>query len=329
MNTLEKQKLIQRQSFPMITKLQITKRRIKHWYEYHDGEVYVAFSGGRDSTVLLDIVWSIYPDIPAVFSNTGLELREIKDFVKSVSEIGLTSIVKGERVYRKGDVIRVVPKKNFKKVIEEDGFALISKKQSKALRVLKQGVTPETENMYRLFDEGINSKGQSAPRWKLAQKWRYLIDTDIKISEKCCDYLKKDPTKVYKKETGRKEITGMMAEEGGFREDIKECNSFSSGKSSPMLYWTTEDVKEYIRVNRLRISKAYLWLKNENNELVEPENRTGCAFCMFGVHLEKGVNRFQKLYKRDYRMWDTAINKLGLKKPLDLINVKYIPDEAD
>ncbi|TMO61619.1 class V aminotransferase, partial [Pseudoalteromonas aurantia] len=52
-------------------------------------------------------------------------------------------------------------------------------------------------------------------------------------------------------------------------------------------------------------------------------------FCMFGVHLEKGANRFQKLYHRDRRMWDTAINKLGLKKPLDLIDVKYIPDDVE
>lgn len=327
MNAVDKQRLLQRQSLPLISKLQMTKRRIRQWYEHYDGEVYVAFSGGRDSTVLLDIVWSMYPDVPAVHSNTGLELREIKDFVNQVAKQGLTSIIEGKRVYRKGEVIRVVPKKNFKKVIEEDGFALIGKRQSKALRVMKQGSTPATANMYRLYDEGVNRNGVKAPRWKLADKWRYLIDEDIKISEKCCDHLKKDPTKAYKKSTGKHEFTGMMAEEGGYREDIKQCNSFSSGVSSPMLFWTTEDVKQYIRERRLRVSKAYLWLKNEDGELVEPEQRTGCAFCMFGVHLEKGVNRFQKLYKRDKRMWDTAINKLGLSKPLDLIGVKYIPED--
>lgn len=231
----QKAKIIQRQSLPLEDKIQMAKLRIRQFYEHFDGEIYIAFSGGRDSTVLLDIVWSMYPDVPAVFSNTGLELRDIKDFIRDVTKNGLTSIVDGKRVYRKGEVIGVRPEKNFKKVIEEDGFALIGKKQSKGLRVLQEGPTEKTANMYRLYDEGINRKGQKAPTWKVAQKWRYLVDSDIKISEKCCDYLKKHPTKAYQKETGRKTMTGMMAEEGGFRETIEQCNSFTKGneKSAP------------------------------------------------------------------------------------------------
>lgn len=118
---------------------------------------------------------------------------------------------------------------------------------------------------------------------------------------------------------------------GGARDIKTICNAFDAKQpsSSPMLFWKTDDVIEYIATNRLRISTAYKWIKNENGELVEPENRTGCAFCMFGVHLEKGANRFQRLYKRDHRMWDTAINKLGLSKPLDLIDVKYIPEREE
>lgn len=324
---LHLQTLKQRQSLDLESKIQMTKNRIREFYAHYDGDVYVAFSGGKDSHVLLDIVWSIYPNVPAVFSNTGLELKDVKNNVRNVAKNGVTSIVDGRRVYRKGEVVQVAPKKNFKRVIEEDGFALISKKQSKAIRVLKEGDDGTKTNMIRLFDKGINSKGQAAPRWKLSEKWRYLIDADIKVSEKCCDHLKKDPTKVYKKETGRVEFTAMMAEEGGFRKEIKQCNSYSKdAKSAPMLFWTEKDIWEYINTRKLRISIAYKWQKI-NGQLVEPENRTGCAFCLFGVHLEKGQNRFQKLYKRDPRMWDTAINKLGLKKPLDLIDVKYIPDD--
>lgn len=320
----------QRQSLDLESKIQMTKKRIREWYEHFDGDVYVAFSGGKDSTVLLDLVWSIYPDVPAVFSNTGLELRDIKDFVRDTAKRGLTSIVNGRRVWRKGEVVQVRPIKNFKQVIEEDGFALISKKQSKAIRVMQQGPTEKTKNMYRLFDTGINRDGNFSSRWKLANKWRYIVDSNIKVSEKCCDYLKKDPTKAYKKETGRFEFTGMMSQEGGFRGAIEECNAYSNRepKSAPMLFWLEEDVIQYIETRKLKISKAYRWQKNEFGVLVEPETRTGCAFCMFGVHLEKGVNRFQKLYHRDRRMWDTAINKLGLKKPLDLIDVKYIPADA-
>ncbi|TMO64590.1 phosphoadenosine phosphosulfate reductase family protein, partial [Pseudoalteromonas aurantia] len=234
----------QRQSLDLESKIQMTKKRIREWYEHFDGDVYVAFSGGKDSTVLLDLVWSIYPDVPAVFSNTGLELRDIKDFVRDTAKRGLTSIVNGRRVWRKGEVVQVRPIKNFKQVIEEDGFALISKKQSKAIRVMQQGPTEKTKNMYRLFDTGINRDGNFSSRWKLANKWRYIVDSNIKVSEKCCDYLKKDPTKAYKKETGRFEFTGMMSQEGGFRGAIEECNAYSNRepKSAPMLFWLEEDV---------------------------------------------------------------------------------------
>ena len=34
----------------------LAKRRIMEWYDYWDGQVYVSFSGGMDSTVLLALV---------------------------------------------------------------------------------------------------------------------------------------------------------------------------------------------------------------------------------------------------------------------------------
>lgn len=41
---------------PLDLKVEMTKARIKEWYEHYDGQVYVSFSGGKDSTVLLHIV---------------------------------------------------------------------------------------------------------------------------------------------------------------------------------------------------------------------------------------------------------------------------------
>lgn len=59
--------LIQRRSLPLEAKVQMTLKRIREWYEYWDGDVYAAFSAGKDSTALIDMIWSIYPDVPAVF----------------------------------------------------------------------------------------------------------------------------------------------------------------------------------------------------------------------------------------------------------------------
>lgn len=79
--------LKQMQSLPLSIKIRMTKLRIRDWYDYFDGQVYVSFSGGKDSTVLLHIARELYPDIEAVFVNTGLEYPEIQKFVKSFDNV--------------------------------------------------------------------------------------------------------------------------------------------------------------------------------------------------------------------------------------------------
>ncbi len=75
------------QSWDLDRKIQVTTARIMEWYEHYNGLVYVAFSGGKDSTVLLDLVRRIYPDVPAVFCDTGLEFPEIRQFAMSVNNV--------------------------------------------------------------------------------------------------------------------------------------------------------------------------------------------------------------------------------------------------
>ncbi len=59
-------------ALPLERKIQISQARIIEWYRHFNGKVVVSFSGGKDSTVLLHMVRSIFPDVKAVFSNTGL-----------------------------------------------------------------------------------------------------------------------------------------------------------------------------------------------------------------------------------------------------------------
>lgn len=77
--------LKQKQSLPLELKIIMTQRRIRDWYNHYDGDVYVSFSGGKDSTVLKHLVENtvgVY-DVPCVFIDTGLEYPEIKQFVKN------------------------------------------------------------------------------------------------------------------------------------------------------------------------------------------------------------------------------------------------------
>lgn len=101
------------QNYPLELKIMKTQQRIREWVsEYGEDGVYVAFSGGKDSTVLLRIVRSLYPNIEGVFANTGNEFPEIVQFVRKQENIKW-----------------VKPRKSFAKVLKEEGYPIISKKQ--------------------------------------------------------------------------------------------------------------------------------------------------------------------------------------------------------
>jgi len=113
--TIEELKRLQSQ--PLGRKVIMTRQRIREWVEhYGEDGVYVSFSGGKDSTVLLDIVRKDYPNIPAVFVDTGLEYPEIREFVKSFE-----------------NVVWLKPKMNFRAVIEKYGYPFISKEVSECV----------------------------------------------------------------------------------------------------------------------------------------------------------------------------------------------------
>ena len=108
--------LIQMQSLPLESKVLMTERRIAEWIErFGEDGVYVSFSGGKDSTVLLHMVRRLYPNVPAVFVDTGLEYPEIRGFVKTFDNI-----------------VWLRPKMNFKQVIEKYGYPFFFKGNSKS-----------------------------------------------------------------------------------------------------------------------------------------------------------------------------------------------------
>lgn len=301
------------QAWPLERKIQVTQTRIIEWYIKHNGQVYVSFSGGKDSTVLLDLSRRIYTDIPAVFIDTGLEYPEIREFVKTVS-----------------NVTWLRPDMNFKKVIETYGYPLISKDVAKQISAARKG----TKNAILAFD-GKDVAGHENEYRKRYKKWKYLYKSDIPISEKCCDAMKKLPAKKYEKETGRKPILATMAEESTLRKNVwlqNGCNSFDSvrPKSQPMSFWTEQDVLEYIKRFDIPYSPIY-------GDIVQDEKgkwrttgaaRTGCMFCMFGAHLEKNPNRFQKMkvtHPKQYEFCMKPVSKggLGLAEVLDYIGVEH------
>ena len=284
--------LWQMQSLPLEAKIRMTKYRIRQWVEYYgeDG-VYVSFSGGKDSTVLLDLVRQMYSNVTAVFVDTGLEYPEIREFVKTFS-----------------NVVWLKPKKNFKQVITEYGYPFISKevsdkvdgarkymqalndaqsrereRESRTVRYawgiadllgidrrgeakespeylsLKRGIIPSETSRYQQVVGTYKNKDGSVSKYCIS-RYKFFLEAPFNLSASCCRIMKKSPVHSYGRKTHKKPMTAQMASESRLRTAQwlrNGCNGFemTSPISNPMSFWTEQDVLLYIELNRDRMCR--------------------------------------------------------------------------
>ena len=224
------------------------------------------------------------------------------------------------------------PKKTFKQVIEEYGFPIVSKKVARYIRDL-QNASEKNQRTVNLRLTGLNRNGKFCPSMKIPDKWVKYKDAPFKVSEQCCDIMKKEPFHRYVKKTGRKAMIGVMASESNMREKQwtqQGCNAFELAEpiSMPLSFWTEQDILQYIQKYDIPYASVYGDIVNEDGKLrMSMEQRTGCMFCMFGVHLEKGENRFQRMARTHPTQYKFCMEKLGLAKILNYMEVNYIPSE--
>ena len=129
------------QSSPLSVKVALTKQRIREWVNHYGlDSVYVSFSGGKDSTVLLHIAREMYPEMKAVFIDTGLEFPEIRDFVKTFDNVDW-----------------VKSKMTFKQVIEKYGYPMISKEVSECVYGARRYLTSILESETFLTDRQLTN----------------------------------------------------------------------------------------------------------------------------------------------------------------------------
>ena len=301
--------LKQRQSLPLHLKIELSKNRIKQFYEHFDGKVYVSFSGGKDSTVLLHLVRSLYPEVPAVFVDTGLEYPEVRQFVKQTE-----------------NTITIRPKITFKQVLEQYGYPVISKEVAKVIEESRRNPDGYTK---KKFDPNSDYVKRYGTHYCMA-KWQFLRDSDIPISAKCCQVMKKTPAKKFEKESGLKPFIATMAAESNLRKTEylkKGCNSFNSDRpaSTPLGFWTEQDIYQYIKEFDVPYCSVYgdILQDNKGKYYTTKVDRTGCMFCMFGVHREKSPNKFEKMRETHPKLHDYCINQLGCGKVLDFLGVRY------
>lgn len=363
MNAFTKEDLRRFQAESLDEKDQRSFAKIAEWYSVWLYEVFVAFSGGKDSTVLADLCarWCkiIGKPLYLMFANTGLEYPELQKFVKFYAQY----------LREKYDIEVVLdivyPEMRFDEVIKTYGYPIISKEVSKTISAARR--LGESSKYGRACLDKLNGTHTMKDGNKSlynCSKYKPLLDVDFEISPMCCDVMKKKPSHEYIKRTGRKPILGQMAEESRLRENrwIKYgCNGFNmtSPSSSPLSFWTEQDILQYIKRENLPIASVY----GDIEYVVEPEqiriddfglhcgapsalrttgcSRTGCIFCGFGCHLEKGLTRFQRdkiTHPKQYNyciggggydekgLWKPNENGLGFGHVFDVLNGIYGDD---
>lgn len=333
-----RQELAQWQALPLNIKVRMTQQRIRDWVrEYGENGVYVSFSGGKDSTVLLHIARGLYPNIKAVFVDTGLEYPEIREFVR-----------------RFENVEWLKPKMSFKQVIQKYGYPFISKEVSNTVHSARHSRPGKRKTTRMLRLEGqLKAQDGSVSTYNCA-KWKILINAPFDIHDACCAVMKKNPAKHYEKRTGRKAILAQMAEESRKRTIAwmrTGCNSFEAKRpqSNPMAFWTEQDVLRYIKQNNIQIASIYgeIVVDYETMGMTEGQytlsdiydcaefewqcdkiykttgaSRTGCMFCGYGAHLEKSQNRFERMKETHPKLYDYIMRPSGLnyKAVIDWLN---------
>lgn len=203
---------------PFNEKLQETREAIAHHFEEFGSKVAVAFSGGKDSEVVLYLCLQVTPNVPVIFNNTGVESPETVRFIASLEQAwGLNLIV-------------THPEKSFWDCVEEYGFP----KQSKRRGVANRGA-------------------------------------------RCCYWLKEKPMLLAIRKNGWFGFfTGETAVESWQRmfwaRDRGICLHLKKERAckiKPILWWTEDEVWQFIHRNGLPINEAYQ----------KGAHRVGCMPC--------------------------------------------------
>lgn len=321
-----KEELAEMQSYPLELKVALTKDRIRGWYNEYSGNVYCSRSGGKDSDVLGDIISKMYPDVPNVYVDTGLEWKSVQEHGRAIADTIL------------------YPKMNFMKVVQRYGYPVISKEVSQKVSEARSKPDGVSAQKFQK-DSEVNKR---YPQFSM-ERYAYLLDAPFKISHMCCKVMKKHPAIDYEQETGRKPFVATLAEESRLRKQkwMKVgCNAFEQKRpvSNPLLFWTESDILRYIIENDVQIADIYGDVVSEMDGFqyypmgfetrltTTGAKRTGCIWCLFGISQDS--DRLLRLKAHEPKrydfvmsggefidgMWTPNKDGLGYKFVIDWIN---------
>jgi len=295
--------------------------------------------GGLDSITLFLFLKSIGIDTP------GISVSKVED--KSI-----------QKIHQKLDIEVVNSYKTKVEVLNEIGFPVISKKMAGRIDLL-QNPTEKNKTVRNAIITGqCGELGHFAKdsSMKLPQKWLNLfagmaneeygtnyLEAPFKVSNKCCYYLKEKPCDDWAKEHNSYPYLGMMASEGGQREDAlmeHGCNYYGKTvmRSAPFTPFMRQDILQLALDLNTPVPEIYGEIAVTQSGILYTTlaQRTGCDMCGFGIHMEPRPHRFDRLRKRSQKEWEfwmysCCINKItrekyGWGKVLNWIGVAWEDD---
>lgn len=339
--------MLQKQMLPYEIKRRMSEIRIRDFYEEakrRDLNCHVSV-GGLDSITLAYLIREMgytEEEIPFV-SASQLEDKSIQEVHK---EIGC---------------IKVKPLKSKVKVLQEEGFPVLSKKIANRIATLANPTEKNKTVRHAIITGECGELGHFATDSKMRLPLRYLeifggldeegralgytAPTNFKVSHRCCYYLKEAPCDLWAKEHNSVPFLGLMAAEGGQRAEALEehgCNYWgkTTARSAPFSFYYHSDVIHLAVDLGVHIPEIYgdVVISEKPNEFGDyeysttGESRTGCSMCGFGIQLEKRPHRFDRLYERSPKEWDFWMNgccvdqdgiKYGWGRVLDYIGIPW------
>lgn len=342
----KKAHMVSMQALPYEVKIKRAELRAREYIEkLDDMELNAHVSvGGLDSIVLLLFLRHIGIDVPAI-SVSALEDKSI------------------QRIHRELGVISIPPGKPKVQILQEYGFPVISKKIAGRIDTLQRPTEKNKTVRHAIITGECGAQGHYAKnsRMKLPQKWLELFagyenETEnvnykiapFKVSNKCCLYMKEQPCDRWAKEHKSRPYLGLMASEGGHREEALTehgCNYFGKGviRSAPFAPFLRQDLLQLALDLKAPVPEIYGTIERrpDGTLYTTGAQRTGCSMCGFGVHMETRPHRFDRLRVRNPKEWEFWMyrcctdpetgEKFGWGRVLDYIGVEWenIPDGVD
>lgn len=344
------------QQMPLIYKIEKAVEAIDAGFRLSKHRTAIAFSGGKDSTVLWHLIRTFFPDKhPAIiFGNTGVEYPESLYFARKLgkewggADFYETTPLKTEREGLKYEaqarVLKwLIEQGRVQEVLKDDGKLKSTEtlenacptelyEQFKREHLIYPAGTPMNywwcvdqygwpllgKAFSKLKAHRINidcflrfSKSESEDP-KLLEYYEIL--RQVKISQACCDVLKKMPSEKLQAELSVDVIfKGLMAAESRSRQTnfISRGYVFQSSRPhlgddpfyhcNPLSIWTDDDIWEYIRRFDVPVSPLYSvgWTDADGECHCIPRN--GCMAC--GTDLLYPNNHMATLRKTHPQWW--------------------------